>query len=83
MEMDLCINQSFEKHKGWYFITNMINRMTTLIKVIKYILIHDLMRSLSYFKKKLKYLGEMNEILLLKFILDLGTRIKYTNPDQI
>ena len=41
------------------------------------------MRSLSYLKKKLKYLGEMNEILLLKFILDLGTRIKYTNPDQI
>ena len=30
----------------------MINRMTTLIKVNKYIVIHDLMRSLSYFKKK-------------------------------
>ena len=82
MEMDLCINQSFEKHKGWYFITNMINRMTTLIKVIKYI-DPRFNAFIIIFKKKLKYLGEMNEILLLKFILDLGTRIKYTNPDQI
>ena len=52
----------------------MINRMTTLIKVIKYILIHDLMRSLSCLKKKEIEMNRRNERNINNFSL-------WTEPD--